>query len=68
MNLHKTFCIPHGGGGPGMGPIGVRAHLAPFLPGHPFSDPDAPVGPGSAAPYGSASILPISWTYCLLMA
>ncbi len=67
LNLHKTFCIPHGGGGPGMGPIGVRAHLAPFLPGHPVTDPDAPVGPVSAAPYGSASILPISWAYCLMM-
>ena len=56
LNLHKTFCIPHGGGGPGMGPIGVRAHLAPFLPQH-----------VSAAPYGSASILPISWMYMLMM-
>ena len=61
LNLHKTFCIPHGGGGPGMGPIGVRAHLAPFLPGHP-AQPDGPnaVGAVSAAPYGSASILVIS--------
>jgi len=68
VNLHKTFCIPHGGGGPGMGPIGVKAHLAPFLPGHPAQAgaPDA-VGPVSAAPYGSASILLISWIYCLLM-
>jgi glycine cleavage system P protein (glycine dehydrogenase) len=68
FNLHKTFCIPHGGGGPGMGPIGVKAHLAPFLPGHP-SRPDQPaqVGPVSAAPFGSASILPISWTYIALM-
>ncbi len=69
LNLHKTFCIPHGGGGPGMGPIGVKAHLAPFLPGHPElpgSSPDRP-GPVSAAPFGSASILPISWAYCLLM-
>jgi glycine dehydrogenase len=68
VNLHKTFCIPHGGGGPGMGPIGVKAHLAPFLPGHP-EQPDVPalVGPVSAAPYGSASILLISWIYCLLM-
>ena len=61
LNLHKTFCIPHGGGGPGMGPIGVKAHLAPFLPGHPRDRrPAAAVGPVSAAPYGSASILPIS--------
>jgi glycine dehydrogenase len=67
LNLHKTFCIPHGGGGPGVGPIGVRAHLTPFLPGHPFTDPDAPVGPVSAAPWGSASILPISWAYVRMM-
>ena len=68
VNLHKTFCIPHGGGGPGMGPIGVKAHLAPFLPGH-SEQPDVPasIGPVSAAPYGSASILLISWIYCLLM-
>jgi glycine dehydrogenase len=68
FNLHKTFCIPHGGGGPGMGPIGVKAHLAPFLPSHPHltSEP-GPVGPVSAAPYGSASILTISWVYMLLM-
>ncbi len=65
LNLHKTFCIPHGGGGPGMGPIGVRAHLTPFLPGHPETGGE--VGPVSAAPYGSPSILPISWAYCLLM-
>ncbi len=65
LNLHKTFCIPHGGGGPGMGPIGVKAHLAPFLPGHP--ETGGVEGPVSAAPYGSASILPISWAYCLLM-
>lgn len=65
LNLHKTFCIPHGGGGPGMGPIGVKQHLIPFLPGHPETDGrDFSV---SAAPYGSASILPISWAYCLLM-
>ena len=65
LNLHKTFCIPHGGGGPGMGPIGVRAHLAPHLPGHPETGGnDMTV---SAAPYGSPSILPISWSYCLLM-
>ncbi|MDB5630916.1 MAG: hypothetical protein JWQ51_3256 [Tardiphaga sp.] len=66
LNLHKTFCIPHGGGGPGMGPIGVRAHLAPFLPGHP-ADGVAAVGPVSAAPYGSASILTISYIYILMM-
>src|SRR5207237_1345107 len=68
LNLHKTFCIPHGGGGPGMGPIGVKAHLAPFLPGHP-ERPDGPseVGPVSAAPFGSASILTISWVYIVLM-
>ncbi|WP_241249880.1 aminomethyl-transferring glycine dehydrogenase [Rhodococcus sp. X156] len=67
LNLHKTFCIPHGGGGPGVGPVGVRAHLTPFLPGH----PDAPgLGSGaaiSAAPWGSASILPISWAYIRMM-
>ncbi|MBR1124413.1 aminomethyl-transferring glycine dehydrogenase [Bradyrhizobium lablabi] len=69
LNLHKTFCIPHGGGGPGMGPIGVRAHLAPFLPGHPFTDGATPhpVGPVSAAPSGSASILTISYIYILTM-
>jgi glycine dehydrogenase len=68
LNLHKTFCIPHGGGGPGMGPIGVKAHLAPFLPGHP-ERPGEPseVGPVSAAPFGSASILTISWAYIMLM-
>jgi len=65
LNLHKTFCIPHGGGGPGMGPIGVKAHLAPFLPGHPATG--GRTGPVAAAPFGSASILPISWAYCLLM-
>ncbi len=70
LNLHKTFAIPHGGGGPGMGPIGVKAHLAPFLPGH--SETGSPKnenepGPVSAAPYGSASILLISWAYCLMM-
>ncbi|MCC0805163.1 aminomethyl-transferring glycine dehydrogenase [Methylobacterium sp. W2] len=64
LNLHKTFCIPHGGGGPGMGPIGVKAHLIPFLPSDPRSGEEGAV---SAAPYGSASILPISWSYCLLM-
>ncbi len=67
LNLHKTFCIPHGGGGPGVGPIGVRAHLAPFLPGHPQTAPDAAVGPVAAAPWGSASILPISWAYIRMM-
>lgn len=65
LNLHKTFCIPHGGGGPGMGPIGVKSHLAPFLPGHP--ETTGGEGPVSAAPYGSASILPISWAYILMM-
>jgi glycine dehydrogenase len=68
FNLHKTFCIPHGGGGPGMGPIGVKAHLAPYLPSHPYhSDKRSLVGPVSAAPYGSASILTIAWAYMLLM-
>ncbi|MBD2758797.1 aminomethyl-transferring glycine dehydrogenase [Yimella sp. cx-573] len=70
LNLHKTFCIPHGGGGPGVGPVGVRAHLAPFLPNHPLSahaGPETGVGPISAAPFGSASILPISWAYVRLM-
>src|SRR5439155_9666083 len=67
LNLHKTFCIPHGGGGPGMGPIGVKAHLSPFLPANPVAAEGAPVGPVSAAPYGSASILTISWMYMLLM-
>ncbi|MFC3692320.1 aminomethyl-transferring glycine dehydrogenase [Chenggangzhangella methanolivorans] len=64
LNLHKTFCIPHGGGGPGMGPIGVKSHLIPFLPGHPETGGEGAV---SAAPFGSASILPISWSYCLMM-
>jgi glycine dehydrogenase len=67
LNLHKTFCIPHGGGGPGMGPIGVKAHLAPFLPGHPASGGRTPVGPVSAAPFGSPSILTISYVYILMM-
>src|SRR5229473_2254182 len=67
LNLHKTFCIPHGGGGPGMGPIGVKAHLAPFLPGHPTTGGQTPVGPVSAAPFGSASILTISYIYILMM-
>ena len=65
INLHKTFCIPHGGGGPGMGPIGVKAHLAPFLPGHPETGGSERTV--SAAPFGSGSILPISWNYCLMM-
>ncbi len=70
LNLHKTFCIPHGGGGPGVGPVGVRAHLAPYLPNHPMSaaaGPETGVGPVSAAPWGSAGILPISWAYVRLM-
>jgi glycine dehydrogenase len=82
LNLHKTFCIPHGGGGPGMGPIGVAAHLAPFLPGHPVVSPHessplerggaqrrgvSAIGAISAAPYGSASILVISWMYIRMM-
>ncbi|MFM7059977.1 MAG: aminomethyl-transferring glycine dehydrogenase [Actinomycetes bacterium] len=71
LNLHKTFCIPHGGGGPGVGPVAVRSHLAPFLPSHPLVPECGPegggVGPISAAPWGSASILPISWTYIALM-
>jgi glycine dehydrogenase len=69
LNLHKTFCIPHGGGGPGMGPIGVKAHLAPYLPGHPITDGATAhaVGPVSAAPFGSASILTISYIYILMM-
>ncbi|WP_156746966.1 aminomethyl-transferring glycine dehydrogenase [Mycobacterium sp. E2733] len=67
LNLHKTFCIPHGGGGPGVGPVAVRSHLAPFLPGHPHA-PELPKGhPVSSAPYGSASILPISWAYIRMM-
>lgn len=65
LNLHKTFCIPHGGGGPGMGPIGVKAHLVPHLPGH--SETGGSAGPVSGAPYGSPSILPISWAYVLMM-
>uniref|UniRef100_A0A8C6XYC7 glycine dehydrogenase (aminomethyl-transferring) n=1 Tax=Naja naja TaxID=35670 RepID=A0A8C6XYC7_NAJNA len=72
LNLHKTFCIPHGGGGPGMGPIGVKMHLAPFLPSHPViaSPHDAhssPLGTISAAPWGSSAILPISWVYIKMM-
>jgi glycine dehydrogenase len=70
LNLHKTFCIPHGGGGPGVGPVAVRAHLAPFLPNHPLcpeAGPSTGVGPISAAPWGSAGILPISWAYIAMM-
>ncbi len=68
LNLHKTFCIPHGGGGPGVGPIGVKSHLADFLPGHPFVDNGAGMdGTVSSAPWGSASILPIPYTYIAMM-
>jgi glycine dehydrogenase len=70
LNLHKTFCIPHGGGGPGIGPIGVASHLAPFLPNHPLRDDAGPatgIGPVSAAPFGSALILPISYAYIRMM-
>ncbi len=71
LNLHKTFCIPHGGGGPGMGPIGVASQLEPFLPGHPVQRPDTAgefaIGPVSAAPYGSSSILTISYVYIAMM-
>jgi len=69
LNLHKTFCIPHGGGGPGVGPVAVRAHLAPFLPGSaaPGARRDTGTGPVAAAPYGSAGILPISWAYIAMM-
>jgi len=70
LNLHKTFCIPHGGGGPGVGPIGVRAHLAPYLPNHPLTPaagPETGPGPVTGAPWGSAGILPISWAYVRLM-
>jgi glycine dehydrogenase len=68
LNLHKTFCIPHGGGGPGMGPIAVKERLARFLPGHPFLESSAQgIGPVSAAPYGSPSILPIPWAYIRMM-
>ncbi len=69
LNLHKTFCIPHGGGGPGMGPIAVASHLAPFLPGHPVihCGGERAIGPVSAAPWGSAAILPIPWVYIALM-
>src|SRR6218665_4220712 len=74
LNLHKTFCIPHGGGGPGVGPVAAEAHLAPFLPGHPLAQRTVHPGglgrdggPVSAAPFGSASILPISWAYVRMM-
>ena len=70
LNLHKTFCIPHGGGGPGVGPVAVKAHLAPHLPNHPLvaeAGPASGVGPISAAPFGSAGILPIPWSYIRLM-
>ncbi len=70
LNLHKTFCIPHGGGGPGVGPVGVRAHLAPYLPSHAMHPEPAKrvgIGPISAAPYGSAGILPITWAYIRMM-
>ncbi|NLU69953.1 aminomethyl-transferring glycine dehydrogenase [Streptomyces sp. HNM0574] len=70
LNLHKTFCIPHGGGGPGVGPIGVRSHLAKYLPNHPLqpaAGPETGIGPISGAPWGSAGILPISWAYVRLM-
>jgi len=69
LNLHKTFCIPHGGGGPGMGPIAVAGHLAPYLPGHPVVETGGgkAIGPVAAAPYGSPSILPISWMYIAMM-
>lgn len=71
LNLHKTFCIPHGGGGPGMGPIGVKSHLVPFLPGHPVVNPlgenSTSYGVVSAAPFGSSAILPISWAYIKMM-
>jgi glycine dehydrogenase len=76
LNLHKTFCIPHGGGGPGVGPVAVRSHLAPYLPGHPLRPEAGPLGRGhadggtgpvSGAPWGSAGILPIPWAYIRLM-
>jgi len=70
LNLHKTFCIPHGGGGPGVGPVAVREHLAPYLPSHPMhpeADRRKGIGPISAAPYGSAGILPVSWAYVAMM-
>src|SRR5690606_944283 len=70
LNLHKTFCIPHGGGGPGVGPVAVRAHLAPFLPNHPLAPQAGPAsgpGPVSGAPWGNAGVLPIPWVYIRLM-
>ena len=70
LNLHKTFCIPHGGGGPGVGPVAVAEHLAPYLPNHPLVEdagPSSGIGPISASPWGSASILPISWAYIAMM-
>nr|NLI50150.1 aminomethyl-transferring glycine dehydrogenase [Propionibacterium sp.] len=70
FNLHKTFAIPHGGGGPGVGPVGVRAHLAPYLPNHPLlpdAGPDTSYGPVAAAPYGSAGVLPITWAFIAMM-
>jgi glycine dehydrogenase len=67
LNLHKTFCIPHGGGGPGVGPVAVREHLRPYLPGHPLADELSDRPPVSSAPYGSASILPITWAYIRMM-
>jgi glycine dehydrogenase len=67
LNLHKTFCIPHGGGGPGVGPVAVRSHLAPFLPGDPLGGSGQAVGPVSAARYGSAGILAIPWAYIRMM-
>lgn len=67
LNLHKTFCIPHGGGGPGVGPVAAKSHLAPFLPGHPLSQRGAKGNPVSAAPYGSPGILPITWAYIRMM-
>jgi glycine dehydrogenase len=70
LNLHKTFCIPHGGGGPGVGPVAVRAHLAPYLPNHPLrpeAGPESGVGAIASAPWGSAGILPISWAYITMM-
>jgi len=70
FNLHKTFCIPHGGGGPGVGPVGAAKHLAPYLPGHPFEPSvggEDAIGPVTATPWGSGGILPISWMYITLM-
>src|SRR5882724_3531630 len=67
LNLHKTFCIPHGGGGPGVGPVAVREHLAPYLPGHPLAEELTDTYTVSSAPYGSASILPITWAYIRMM-